>query len=562
MTDSVSDEINGKVDKVIDSLIKCKTSYTPLTLDNLTKDKLEEREEVNETLKLIILSRDKTGIKKHIKKLIEILKKLNVPFVDENSYNQKDKSKPKAPVLWSNGMPNNVLVGDGSNKYNLKINYYDDRGSLVFRILWSIIKEAIMRTGELNIDNTYCQELFKECNGDIIIENGKTKEVVLKKHVPYDKFLSELWVEEIPLDIILRNEIRLEFGQNDSYIRRRDKTLIKRDKDKVYFATDSVMSMSELPILLDRIAKYNIEMELAGTPEKKIYLENVGVSIDEVISGNYKTISERYGEGKDNENAGYVILKKIERSGPHGDASKESIMVPIKLKLMILKLEEQRLTEIEEELDSLKEKIVKEWIMTNGKISRMLMEKNSSLKNSFVSEEQQNNFIEEIKREQEIAYLNDKDFIQSQIELVERDTDNSKYSIYDYASSDDEIEISDNEEIEKIKERKEKLLENREIQRQKKEQREKEEKEKLSLIDKSEEEDFIRSTTSYQDERIRMGEIKVKNHIEALRNEIKEIRRQSSVIEEEKTSSLGGKLIRAQRELGNQLENLLYNLNI
>lgn len=427
---------------------------------------------------------------------------------------------------------------------------------------WNIMEEIIKYTGRLNIDDTYCQELFKECDGDIIIENGKVKEVLLKKHIPYDKLLSGIWTEIMPLEDILSGRLRIEFGQNDSYIRRRDKKLIKRDKDKVYFATDSVMSMSELPILLDRIAKYNIEMELAGTPEKKIYLENVGVSIDEIINGDYKTISERYGEGKNNENAGYVILKKIERSGPHGDASKESIMIPIKLKLMILKLEEQRLTKIEEELDSLKEKIAKEWIMTNGKISRMLMEKNSSLKNSSVSEEQQNNFIEEIKREQEIAYLNDKDFIQSQIELVERDTDNSRYSIYDYASSDDETEISDSGEIEKIKERKEKLLENREIQRQKREQREKEEKEKLSLIDKSEEKDFIRSTTSYQDERIRIGEIRVKNHIEALRNEIKEIRRQSSVIEEEKTSLFGGKLIRTQKELGNQLENLLYNLNI
>ena len=178
-------------------------------------------------------------------------------------------------------------------------------------------------------------------------EQTKSKDVPY--HIPYDRLLSELWVKEMPLDGSLKGRVRIEFGQNN---------ISKAKERNVYLKTDNVLAVLEFPILLDRIAQHNINMDLAGTPEKKVYLENIGVSAEEIINEKYKSIDERYAEGKDNPGTGYLLLRKAER-GENGEITRTSINTPIQLRYLILKLEKQRLKEINQRLDKTK-KITKE----------------------------------------------------------------------------------------------------------------------------------------------------------------------------------------------------------
>lgn len=97
----------------------------------------------------------------------------------------------------------------------------------------------------------------------------------IPEHIPYDRLLSELWVEEMPLDSSLNGRVRIEFGQNN---------ISKAKERNVYLKTDNVLAVLEFPILLDKIAQHNIDMDLAGTPRKKVYLENIGVSINKIIN--------------------------------------------------------------------------------------------------------------------------------------------------------------------------------------------------------------------------------------------------------------------------------------
>lgn len=273
MSDNITDETNEKISKIVDHI--CEQSRLP----NSIKGKPERKMELTPILEKVVLLKDKPEIKKNLKELIEKLKKFG-----EEIYTGSETSMP---VLWSNGRPESML--ENSN-YNSEFHHHDDTASPLFRILWEIMGN-LTHDDSYFIKDSYCHQLY---------DSGAAIGV---EHIPYDRLLSEIWVEEIPLDAIFKGNIRIEFGQNkEGY-----------EAEKIYSVTDSVMILSELPILLDRIAKHNIDMDLAGTPEKKVYLENIGVSLDEIISGKYKTISERYGNGRNNEGAGWIVLRKVKR---------------------------------------------------------------------------------------------------------------------------------------------------------------------------------------------------------------------------------------------------------
>ena len=220
-------------------------------------------------LKQVILSKDKNEIKENLKNLIKKLKEFGVK-IESNSEGSNSK-KNSYPVLWSNGRPDDEFK---NKSYNSQKEHFDDEASPLFGILWEIFPNIFNKLAEIEenkvfkvkeeLNNTYIKKMYEQANSEGIPE-----------HIPYDRPLSELWVEEMPLDSILKGEIRIEFGQNNQ-------SNIK--EKKVYSPTDSVLSVSELPILLDRIAQHNIDMDLAGTPKKKVYLENIGVSINKIIN--------------------------------------------------------------------------------------------------------------------------------------------------------------------------------------------------------------------------------------------------------------------------------------
>lgn len=404
-------------DKLIPKLKKIKLTDSDSSARELGKlflkdkypDNIQRKEELIPIFKEIILSKDKKEIKQHFKEFIEILKRFKVSITPK--FNEP---KDNAPVLWSGGRPKFELKDD---EYNSKIQYYDDEMSPLFNILWSVARRIIEDIGDpdTEINDTYCQKMF---------ELGRKIGVT---HIPYDRILSELWVEEMvsKQEHISKHKIRIEFGQNNP----------ERDKNEVFFTTYSVMAMSELPILLDLIAQYNIKMDLEGTPEKKVYLENIGISAEEIKNDNYKSINERYGKGendeyKNNKNAGYIVVKGVKRDSD-GDISEESAKNIIRLKSLILKLEKRRLRKAGKRLDEIKEEITKENILKEA----------ISIKDSFDNEEQQHNFIERARSKGEINYLMNEFFIKNkkdnsievltndQNKLVEKEKTNSSLEI-------------------------------------------------------------------------------------------------------------------------------------
>lgn len=230
------------------------------------------------------------------------------------------------------------------------------------RKLYEAKKEAILENIRNSTKDSYHYKMAEE---------GRNKYNNID-HIPYDKFLSELWVEEISPENI--SKVRIEFGQNRS-----DNNISKYN---VFVPTDSVMSVSELPVLLNLIAKHNIDMDLKGEPDKKIYLDNIGVSENEAINMKYEKIEDRYGEGRDNKNSGCLVLKKINRNSNDQDLN----YVPVKLKYLILKAEKQRLRKIEERLEETKDK--------------SLEQINNELGNSLKSESKQAKMVERVRKRQ------------------------------------------------------------------------------------------------------------------------------------------------------------------
>ncbi len=486
-----------KANEVVDKLFK----ETNLK-DGLSYIDQEMEEQLTPTLSSIILSKDETDIKKHFKELIgklkeklererlkktdeekEIVKKVGDAFYKEDVfkyyyrfYNPDGKVEQnthilKAPILFvedndPNGETNLVYFVSSllpmSSDYNSEVQHYSYLATVL-----SDVEEVMKRMVNIAKNESY-KNYFKNTYFYKTLEQSEDNSI---ESVPYYKFLlSELFIEEIPKEDIDTNSVRIEFGQTDSR---------KRSKDKVSLATGSTLAFC-ISKLADRIAQSNVNMILSNNLDKKIYLENTGVSADEIIEGNYKHIERYEGKDKINKDAGYIVVEKAEY-GPDGKIYRKSTRVPVKLELPIVKLEERRLEKIREKLTELltilknpeeqgfeenrekfaelEEKITKEWIMTNGKMAKILMEENSNIENSFDNEKQRHSFIEEIRREQEIAYIDNKDFFSSQTELrskrkVQQIDDDSERDMYGYGQYDDEeIEISHNEKIKK-KERK------------------------------------------------------------------------------------------------------------
>ncbi len=426
----------NRKEELISKLETIDTSIRIKTLEQIRERFFsEEIQKIKEQLRLIILSKDKKEIKKHIKELINKMEEFGIGYYDNNKYN---KSRNIAPIFWSNGGD-----GDGklskNNEYNLKAEhyYYDDNERM--SILWNIVENAIKYTGKLDIDGTYCKEMF---------EKGG--------HIPYDKLLSEVWVETMPIEDITNGELRIEFGQN----------INGRKANEVFFATDAVLAVSELPILLDRIAQHNIE-----NPGNEVYLKNVGVSLNEINSGKFEDISGRYGKGensesKNNEGANLIIVEAVERDEVSSEILQEHNKTVLSLKYLILKREKQRLKKCIKRLEKEENK------------EKTLEDLNIDSWSD--NENEQHNFIEKARKKQEIDYSIEKDLKQKNFS-----TDEEKESF--------------------IKERKKELKE--------------EFKTKKFLVDKSEEDDFIKWTAKHQEELEKKEEEKVKS----LQDKIKEI---------------------------------------
>lgn len=105
-------------------------------------------------------------------------------------------------------------------------------------------------------------------------------------------------------------------------------------------------------------------------------------SENEAINMKYNKIGDRYGEGRNNENVGCLVLKKIDRNSKIQDLN----YVPVKLKYLILKAEKHRLRKIEERLEETKDK--------------SLEQINNELGDSIKSESKQAKMLERVRKRQ------------------------------------------------------------------------------------------------------------------------------------------------------------------
>lgn len=377
MTNDSDTENNRKADDVVELLLDLDK------LKNVIPNDQERKRQFAPILKKIVLSKDKAEIKENIRELMENLNRFGVTFHDDSLY--EDESIVRAPILWSNAKNFGLLNRD---RYNPNTYYYYYSNNKVMMVLWNIIGNAVKIQDKIEINGTYCREMF---------ELGRIIRADPISHIPYDRLLSEIWVETMPLDDILNKELVIEFGQNSPLF----------NENGVFFATDSVMSVSELPILLDRIAKHNLDIDLGIAVGEKIYLEKTGISKKQIKDGTQEDI-------KDDINRGFIVVKKVKRD-LGGNISKEYIRVPIELRYLILKLEKRRLKKIITKLEKSEEVITEENILTEA------VKENSNIQNSFDNEEQQHNFIERARQKQEINYLMSEYFVKNRDEIQEED---------------------------------------------------------------------------------------------------------------------------------------------
>lgn len=128
MTDNTNKSNEGKINEIIDHLFKCNIPRTTMSLDKFVENKPVRKYILSSIFKSIILSENRTEIKEYLKELTKRLEEFGMPFHDERDY--KDKSKPKAPVLWSN----KGCVLKDSKEYSLKTYhyYYSNNDPMVF----------------------------------------------------------------------------------------------------------------------------------------------------------------------------------------------------------------------------------------------------------------------------------------------------------------------------------------------------------------------------------------------------------------------------------------------
>lgn len=266
MADNYNAENDKKADEIINSL------FDYYKLKDIIKNEQERKKQLAPILKKIVLSKDKVEIEENIKELMESLDRFEVKFYDEGLY--EDKLKARTPILWSNSTD---LGFPRPSEYDLNsYHYYLENNGLIVST-WKIIGEAVKLVHDHEFKDTYCWEISEAVNNVLLA-----------------RLMSEIWIKTIPLKDILNKELVIEFGQNSLLF----------DKNKVFSTTDSTMSVSELPILLDRIAKHNLDIDLGIAVGEKIYLEKTGVSKKQIKNGEQEDIEY-------NSNKGLIVVKKL-----------------------------------------------------------------------------------------------------------------------------------------------------------------------------------------------------------------------------------------------------------
>ncbi|MDR2777451.1 MAG: hypothetical protein LBB24_01625 [Rickettsiales bacterium] len=160
-------------------------------------------------------------------------------------------------ALWTNWGLKDISENEEYSQY------IDDNSSCLFSHLWFITRMYI--DDENFKESAFFNELREECEG--------------QGHIPYDKILSEIFVESIDENKL--GNVRIEYGQN------RD---VPKEEDVIN--ARNVFFNNELPVFLAGSAKYNANMRRLDAEGEQTPEEKNLVSME-------KALAVRIGEKKD-----------------------------------------------------------------------------------------------------------------------------------------------------------------------------------------------------------------------------------------------------------------------
>lgn len=160
--------------------------------------------------------------------------------------------KRTKPILWTaSGLSHAFERPENKDLLELKFEeYYSDSELVPFKLAWRIMES--IGIAKFNED-VQVGTIIKEILALSKEEYG---------HIEYDKILSELFVEEIPVESL--RDVRIAYGQDIS----------NRKKSQQGIVQDHIFASFELPCLLARVAKYNVNCVQLGKAEEKISLAN------------------------------------------------------------------------------------------------------------------------------------------------------------------------------------------------------------------------------------------------------------------------------------------------
>lgn len=153
-------------------------------------------------------------------------------------------------------------------------------------------------------------------------------------HIPYDKILSELWIKLLSNNQ-LRN-IKIEFGQNTDNFGRNSEL----GKSTVASINpDNIMTNNELPILLARVAKFNLDLERLKKSEVFLGYKSTKIKSKDEDDSNIDLVGAVCGQETDGE---YLVFS---RPGSKIDIPvQENDTIKIKLTTLLQDFEEKTKT--------------------------------------------------------------------------------------------------------------------------------------------------------------------------------------------------------------------------
>jgi len=217
------------------------------------------RTQLSSVIEEIYNSKSRADFKVGWHKMVDLfLHETDIPFSPEDS--------GKLPILW-------VGKGLGSKMPGSQLEF------LLSQDGYSGLYSALQHSPVFNLTQKIITEIVdsqQPSNGDShFIKRNRSDLTKRNRHLLFE-LKSEVFVEHVDISDI--KDLKIEFGQHLTRPRGKIPKL-----DEISVPSDSIMFMNELPIILARVADYNVSLTDAERRLKAIDLQRALKNTDEVI---------------------------------------------------------------------------------------------------------------------------------------------------------------------------------------------------------------------------------------------------------------------------------------